>query len=401
MEERVIFAEKRKIRAMKSNNMLRNVLLIVLAVMASGKALLAQNNNGTSKSVIVRQIKKVENMDSQWKNNSDSIAESSTNVGKMIQKSLKKTYDGNYKGLDTNYILLPDHPFIIKLSYNGQFFKHNVYAPSSVSGRSGRSSTNSDMANRIGIEASYRGAGIGFDFTVGGSKRNYLAFTYYHKRFGVELVSQRMNDVASLYRLNNSSPNGTSNEESMDISTFKLHGFFVINNHRKFSYPSVLTYSTIQKRTAGGFFATATYFHSSTEDKLPKTGQTESRKLRFKVKSDFIALGGGYGINVVPQQGKIVLHASVNPVVLVSFNKSSDTRVGPITREGSGTKGNTESKTSWSFRVQGRLAAVYNVSERFVVGVNACYDNFESTGSKIFRTSTTEATISANVGVRF
>lgn len=386
---------------MKSNNMLRNVLLIVLAAMASGNTLLAQNNNGTSKSVIVRQIKKVENMDSQWKNNSDSIAESSTNVGKMIQKSLKKTYDRNYKGLDANYIMLPDHPFIIKLSYNGQFLKHNVYSPTSASRSSGRSSTNSDMANRIGIEASYRGAGIGFNFTVGSSKRNYLSFTYYHKRFGVELISQRMNDVASLYRLNNSSQNGASNEESMDISTFKLHGFFVINNHRKFSYPAILTYSTIQKRTAGGFFATATYFHSSTEDKLPKTGQSENRKLRFKVKSDFIALGGGYGINVVPQQGKMVLHASVNPVVLVSFNKSSDTRVGPITRLASERRGNTESKTSWNFSVQCRLAAVYNLSERFVVGVNAYYDNFESTGSRIFRTSTTEATICANFGVRF
>lgn len=386
---------------MKSNNMLRNVLLIVLAAMASGNTLLAQNNNGTSKSVIVRQIKKVENMDSQWQNNNDSIAESSTNVGKMIQKGLKKTYDGNYMGLDPNYIVLPEHPFMIKLSYNGQFLKHNVYSPTSASRSSGRSSTNSDMANRIGIEASYRGAGIGFNFTVGSSKRNYLSFTYYHKRFGVELISQRMNDVASLYRLNNSSQNGASNEESMDISTFKLHGFFVINNHRKFSYPAVLTYSTIQKRTAGGFFATATYFHSSTEDKLPKTSQTESRKLRFKVKSDFIALGGGYGINVVPEQGKIVLHASVNPVVLVSFNKSSDTRVGPITRLASERRGNTESKTSWNFSVQCRLAAVYNLSERFVVGVNAYYDNFESTGSRIFRTSTTEATICANFGVRF
>ncbi len=386
---------------MKSNNILRNVLLIVLAAMASGGALRAQNNNGTSKSVIVRQIKKVENMDSQWKNNSDSIAESNTNVGKLIQKGLKKTYDNNYIGLDTNYITLPEHPFVVKLSYNGQFFKHKVYSPTSASSSSGRSSTNSDMAHRVGIEASYRGAGIGFDFTVGSSKRKYLSFTYYQKRFGVELVSQSMDDIASSFRPNNATQYGTGGNGSMDVSTFKLHGFFVINNHRKFSYPAVLTYSTIQKRSAGGFFATATYFHSSTEDKLPKTGQTESRKLRFKVKSDFIALGGGYGINVVPEQGKIILHASVNPVVLVSFNRSADTRVGPITRLNSERREKTDSKTSWNFRVQCRLAAVYNVSERFVVGVNAYYDNFESTGSKMIRTSTTEATICANFGVRF
>lgn len=388
---------------MKSINMSRIVLLIALALVTSGgNVMLAQNNNNSSKSVIVRQIKKVENMDSQWQNNNDSIAESGTNVGKMIQKGLKKTYDGNYMGLNPNYIVLPEHPFMIKLSYNGQFFKHNVYSPTAASRSSGRSSTNSDMANRIGIEASYRGAGIGFDFTVGNSRRNYLSFTYYQKRFGVELVSQRMNDVPSTFRPNGSSQSGTGGEECMDISTFKLHGFFVINNHRKFSYPSVLTYSTIQKRTAGGFFATATYFHSSTDDKKPTSVQTTDSKLKFKVKSDFIGLGGGYGINVVPYQGKIVLHASVNPVVLVSFNRSSDSMVGPVVRlESSDGLNNTRSRTSWNFRVQCRLAAVYNVSERFVVGMNAYYDNFESTGSRMFRTSTTEATICANFGVRF
>ena len=382
--------------------MISNILLLVFAILASVTVVSAQNNTGSSKSVIVRQIKKVENMDSQWQNNNDSIAESSTNVGKMIQKGLKKTYDGNYMGLDSNYIVLPEHPFMIKLSYDGQFLKHNVYSPTAGSRSSGRSSTNSDMANRIGIEASYRGAGIGFDFTVGNSRRNYLSFTYYQKRFGVELVSQRMNDVPSTFRPNGSGQSGTDGEECMDISTFKLHGFFVINNHRKFSYPSVLTYSTIQKRTAGGFFATATYFHSSTDDKKPESLQTVGSKSKFKVKSDFIALGGGYGINVVPDQGKVVLHASVNPVVLVSFNRSSDSMVGPVVRlESSDSSDRTKSNTSWNFSVQCRLAAVYNLSERFVVGVNAYYDNFESTGARIFRTSTTEATICANFGVRF
>ncbi len=386
------------------------IILLAFLMCAGRISIYAQQHTDSTKFSISGQLKKIKEMDSQWKNDNDSIAESSTNMGKLIQKSLKRTYDGNYKGLDTNYISLPEHPFLVSFSFDGQYFKHDVHTPSSFN--TSRTSVNTDMAYRIGLNASYRGAGLGFNFTVGDSKRQYMSLTYYHKRLGVEFVMQSMDDVPAVFENGRSTNASSNNFGNLDISTLKLHAFFVINNHRKFSYPSVLTYSTVQKRTAGGFFASATYFHSSTDAKRPSASQTETSKSRFKIKSDHIALGGGYGINVVPSQGRIVLHASVNPVLLISFNNTTDTMVGPIIRpvkaalpstsaSSSQRQGKAESKTDWNFNVQFRLAAVYNINQHFVIGLNAYHDNFRTSHTDMFRASTTETTISAKFGVRF
>lgn len=341
--------------------------------------------------------------------------ERETKFGTNVQKISRTIYVMNYKGYDTNYVALPKHPFLINVSYLGLNFRHTMYAPSldhpELESSSLRLTNN--MTHRINLGFFYRGMGMNFGFALGNKTRRNLDFSFYARRFGLEISHQRINGSPGEFVYGDEDPYkvGTRDGEGVDVQSLKIGGFLVINPKR-FSYPAVLKFSTIQKKTAGGFFVSATYFHCSTDASKAVPYQIVYNANRFTIKSNQLALGAGYGINIVPSGWKICLHAAVTPTLLTSFH-------GTLKYEGGNSfspseeytkklnewmqmlKDKYDDKADFTFCLQYRAGLVYNVSERIVLGANVVVNDFETGNTSMFKASTQSTNVMATFGIRF
>ena len=149
-------------------------------------------------------------------------------------------------------------------------------------------------------------------------------YTFYGKRYGVE------------FRVHNSKNYSGTLDDDSDIFNIDvvpgrfrqqlyLANFYWIFNNKKFSLPAALSQTVIQRRSAGTWLATFNYYRSSIRPKFTNQSNSSYVVMTFdaeKFSSTQLSLGGGYAYNYTPNQGKLLIHASVIPsVTLISKSK--------------------------------------------------------------------------------
>lgn len=369
-------------------------------------------------------------------------------IGRTFQRIGRMANKANSKGLDTNYVLIPEHPFIVSLVHRSISMSNEVYTPqlSFVSPSAynpnvmetydlGHLETKfrMKMGQRLGLGLSYRGLGANITFNLGGQTGNMFNIAFYQRRFGIEYTGQIIEGSGGTQILH--SPDGKDYEyeldsrmgEGLNLKFGKLHAYYVFNS-KKFSFPAVMKYSTVQRKTAGSFFADITYFYNKTDVANTLLNYLLFNSKEFSVVSNQLALGVGYGINIVPGNGKFVLHLSVVPAALITFGGKYKIKQWGDPNDDNILFNHTpiqdmienvavydeklqELYESWSdgydnnttlkLTLGANIALVYNINSRFVAGLTSNLSMFGSYSKNQLRTTSNIMYGNITLGYRF
>lgn len=132
-----------------------------------------------------------------------------------------------------------------------------------------------------------------------------------------------------------------------------MDGYYAFN-HRRFSYPAILSQSNIQKKSAGSILAAAGL-------SIMGFGLLEARDgLPSRWAESRFSLGCGYGYNWSIQKGRCLLHASAIP--MVNLLDRGFTKI-----EGSSLEVTTSTRLSLISVV--RLGFIYNWTDRLYMSL--------------------------------
>ena len=188
--------------------------------------------------------------------------------------------------------------------------------------------------------------------------------------------------------------------------------FYYAFNHRKFSMSAANYAQYIQKRSAGSFFVTGdinfTRLHAHD---LLNVSNDSIRASRERFSAFGIALGAGYGYNWTPNQGKFLLHGSIRPMVDVYSRMDYDAHDWVHDDEGNVKKVKMDRipelqplydhKMKLTFGGVARVAAVWNISPRFVTGANMELTIRDNRNSKDYRMYNSCLNLNAYFAMRF
>ena len=188
--------------------------------------------------------------------------------------------------------------------------------------------------------------------------------------------------------------------------------FYYAFNHRKFSMSASNYAQYIQKRSAGSLFVTGDVNYSRLHacDLLNMSEDSLSTS-KENFNAFGVALGVGYGYNWTPNQGKFLLHGSLRPTVNVFNRMSYDAYEWVDDGEGHKVKRKMErvnnldplydKKMKLSLGGVVRIAAVWNVTPRFVVGANMEYTTRDIRNASDFRLYHSSVDFNAYAAFRF
>lgn len=252
--------------------------------------------------------------------------------------------------IDTNYIAMPSHKWQVGVSGRYTYSKFHTKIPipesyqeqivEAMPDASGLLNYDLDLhsdATKVGFFAGYGTLRASLGFTINnrdkstdlsveclGSKFGGLV-NYHHSKQMHGQFYDALGSVADILVYNvfdipidrqEIIKENTTDVQSGFVSTTTLHmqGHYVANSKR-FAYSAARTGTRLQTRSAGSFIALADFYFSRAQF---KEGIFLGNNERFRTYK--IAIGGGYGYNWTPNQGRFVLSASALPMLnLVSW----------------------------------------------------------------------------------
>jgi hypothetical protein len=202
-------------------------------------------------------------------------------------------------GFDTAYVSRPEQRFMIAL--------HPDFSSIGILLRKGerRAKFDTDLSDKIGVFATYRGYGFGYSFMPRRGRKNdgEFNFRFFCRRFGIETDFCRATSFAA-------DINATDTSFSIDRGDidFKMRMFSVyyVFNNTKFAFPAAFDKSYTQIRSCGSVLLGASFASAKM-----KTGPHD-----FDVMSSTGGFGVGYGYNFVTKK-KFLFHLSIIPTFMI------------------------------------------------------------------------------------
>ncbi|MBR4783078.1 MAG: DUF4421 family protein [Bacteroidaceae bacterium] len=366
-----------------------------------------------------------------------------------------------YSKLDTNFIAPPDYKLMVAIENKNFWGRNNVHAPfvwddnefegfpliEGLEKDFNKYTTNKILSKSnectLGFRVSYSGISLGYgislnssgkkqSFNIGSSgnkfgfklgfERNSLSdatFRDYRILPALYLVLYDMYEQGVLdtdkpytvdeivdnydgYKKADLEGDGDDVEWQLEDIVHWYGNFYYAFNHRKFSMSAANYSQYIQKRSAGSFFVTGdfNYTRLHARDIFPLD---TIHTFRDKFNSCAIALGVGYGYNWTPNKGKFLLHGSVRPTMNVFGRMSyrcydneghrapTDPDLAPLRSQ----------QMKIRFGGMGRIAAVWNISPRFVVGSNVEITLRDNSNTKDYRMFNSRINLNAYAAMRF
>lgn len=237
----------------------------------------------------------------------DDIATVVRHTGRRIRREVK-----DFNAIDTNYIAPNLYNLAFMLEHSFWYEHYRLGAGSDDKAQ--RLNFSPNLGTKLGIYFGWRWIFLGYTFDVedlfGGNKnkpkKKEMSLNIYSSKFGIDLYYRK---TGSDFKLRSHTGFQTENpihDISFDGLESKIRGLnaYWIFNHRKFSYPSVYSQSTNQRRSAGSFMAGFSYSRhriSFDFEKLPEPLQNQlNANLHFNnIKYSDYSLGFGYGYNWV------------------------------------------------------------------------------------------------------
>ncbi|MCQ2253477.1 MAG: DUF4421 domain-containing protein [Bacteroidales bacterium] len=212
---------------------------------------------------------------------------------------------------DTEFVIKPKTKFMAKVESNS--FGSSL----EVSANDINAEISALTKQNFGINFSWRGIGVGYSFApkymVESKANKEWDFDYYGQKIGGHFEYQDIRDFEGSIN-KNGDKESTINIHNAMMKTLIIDVFWVFNN-KKFSIPAVFNQSMIQRKSAGGWLASAMFcnrkFSSDINDEY---GLFKSMK---DSKKSFLAIGGGYGYNFVSKNQKWLIHGSALPYISI------------------------------------------------------------------------------------
>lgn len=252
---------------------------------------------------------------------------------------------------DTQYISRPDRRLLLRL--RGNFSGNSIRYKNVQDGNDSHAHISTALRGTISLGASYMGIAVAYSINpakISGSNKDYeLNVGLSSNHYILDLSYQRSNTLSGDIE----SKEGTFhiNKDLLSMKMLNITGCYIFN-HRRFSYPAAFSQSYIQKRSAGSWLAGFSFMGGSVN--TSKDAPAGSHDLQLKVRN--IALGGGYGYNLVYR--KWLFHLSAMPTIIV-YNYNN------ITMDGVKQKEYTHFP---DLLINSRAAIIYNISPRYFIG---------------------------------
>ena len=250
--------------------------------------------------------------------------------------------------VDTNYVGNYSHPWRAMLMYNASNFSTST----TMEGLQARLYTSATQRFTVGL--GYQGLALNYSYRAGKNRQTETSILAYARTVGFELKYYSSNQL----HLELKNADGEKFKMKLDgyrYSTILMDGYWVLNP-RKFSFPAALTQSKRQKRSAGSILigAAMTMDQFEVEDlSTLQKGDVE------KGVSGQLMLGAGYGYNWVPGRGRLLVHASMIP--MVTLRDADVTQYKDMEQEVNHLDG-------FSMTGLGRFGVFYYFSDRFYSG---------------------------------
>ena len=241
-------------------------------------------------------------------------------------------------GFDTAYVSRPVQRFMV--AFHPDFSSIGI-----MIGKGGsRARFNTDLSDKVGVFATYRGYGFGYSFMPRHGRKNdgEFNFRFFCRRFGIETDFCR----ATSFSASISMPDTAFTIERGDID-FKMRMFslYYVFNNKQFSFPAAFDKSYTQIKSCGSVILGVSY----------ATAKMNTGRHDFTIKSLNTGFGAGYGYNFVTKK-KFLFHISIIPTIVFMEENEVHTTSGRQTLDH-----NITDICLW-----GRAAASYNFKRIFV-----------------------------------
>ena len=237
--------------------------------------------------------------------------------------------DFQLRGLDTNYIALPEHSWRVALSTGGVGI-HSRYTtwvdPATAVTLRSRTIPNID----VGFNIAYRGYGGGYSWDVLNPYTTKWNISLGGNSFGLEFVRNVSSNLTGKFYMDDEWMTTTPvlNLGEVCLSTSSLKAWYALNTVH-YSHNAAIDQSYIQKRTAGSLLLSVAYM--SCQMAITDSAKYIKDESAVTLIDDVtgmitrqVAVGIGYGINYTPNRGKVLIHAAANmQVVCYSVNHVS------------------------------------------------------------------------------
>jgi len=211
---------------------------------------------------------------------------------------------------DTNYISRPPQPWTIRLRQDvyGNIF--TTYIPEMTVMLS------SQLKATTGIICNYRGLSLALSVNPAKIFKRTTNFeyniNYYNNHYGADV------SLTDLKNINGSTTltDGSSQQYTLTNThwlSLSANVYYVFSGKR-FSYPAAFTHSWIQKRSAGSFLASSSFYMGHINSDFDTNTGLLSKDKSIDMK--YVSLGVGYGYNYVPSKHWL-LHLSAVPSLLL------------------------------------------------------------------------------------
>mgnify|MGYP004513507681 CR=1 FL=1 len=308
-------------------------------------------------------------------------------------------------GIDSNYLVYPERRLMVRVGGKNLWSGHKIYLPFSY-GKDGEerlhklfpgienyeyikiksSASSSGVAvdvNYVGFSAGYTfnvsNRGVKYSFEIGssgnsfgfmlGTSRNHLkeatVANYLMMPLYIEMFMQKgepydLKEIAKKFVVK-------GDDDMIDVVNWYAGAYYAFNG-RRFSMSSTLSPDIIQRRSAGSFFVTADVNYTRLHTKAILEGDME------KFNSFLIGVGGGYGYNWTPDHGRLVVHASMAPMIS-AYSRLSHSAYdeGKKMPEYESLKNINDKRMKLTVFGRANFGLSYNFSDRFVGGLYTQY----------------------------
>lgn len=224
------------------------------------------------------------------------------------------------KGIDTNYVTLPEHSWRIAYINGIEGINSNWSAtqPPPIGTVTLLSRTTPSVD--LGFQVGYRSLGFGYSWDASHAYSQKLNLSLGSKFIGIDFSRQVSTNITGKIHLEDF-PKDEYNPVPLPknllwITNTNLSVWYALNAAH-YSHQAAIKQSYIQKKTAGSLLLSLGYMSTqiSVEDTTTYNGKPLLSYMIDGIKSmttHQVAVGLGYGINYTPNRGKVLLHLSAN-----------------------------------------------------------------------------------------
>lgn len=298
----------------------------------------------------------------------DSVAvpEARQSLGKRLNNKLTNSYFK--QKYDTNYVVRPKEKWLLRVL--GNYAGNYIHAKGTVNDVWSKYDLHTRRNTSLSLEVNYCDLAVSLSLNpdkISGIYDDYeLNLEYHGNKISLDFNYLRSTSLTGDIKLGNIDH---LDENGLHMNVVNVAAYYTFS-HRRFSFPAALYQNYIQRRSAGSWLAGASFQGGSikTTDELKKRSpQAPEVHLTFAN----IALGGGYGYNLVlGSRSQWLLHLSALPCVVV-YKHNRLTVNGDEKRDHG---------LSFNMIFNERAAVVYHFSPRYLAGAsimmsNSIFDN--------------------------